>query len=1272
MTSLRDYPFRIFYSPADNPLENFYIRALSASVQYDRSAGYFSSSALAVAAAGVARLIQNSGRMRLLVGAELSEEDVAAIRQGYDLQTRINERLLERFPDPQDALLKERLQVLAWMVAEGTLEIKVVLPKDPDGLPIPAHLTSDYYHPKSGIFIDAQGDKVAFSGSINESETGWKKNYEQFAVYTSWGEGKSYLPLVINRFEDLWNDREPDWIALPVPKAVEERLLRYRPIEPPIRDPLEPKPTEKPCKEAEKPYIAGSPQAERILFQFLRDAPYLPNVIELGAATGAITPWPHQSRVADRILSRYPERALLCDEVGLGKTMEAGLVLRQLLISGWVKRVLILAPKSILKQWQEELYEKFALNIPRYDSGRFLDVDDQVIPYEGVNPWEASFDYAQDASQLTRLAERSVAQSKHGWQVLLISSQLAKRSDRRTQVLSARGWDLLIVDEAHHARRKDFKERIYRPNQLLGLLNELKAQDKIGSLLLMTATPMQIHPLEVWDLLSVVGMGGRWGADEDNFLGFFQEMRKPFHQVEWEFVYDLVRDYLETGGQIDETFQQQVLADIGPVQWSTLEELPFKPGKRLQAIKQLSSKAESHVKEMARRHTPLNHYIFRNTRELLREYEKRGILKAQVPRRKPHLERVQMRPEEQALYDRIDEYITHFYHKYENERRGLGFVMTVYRRRLTSSFYAVRCSLERRLAYLKGQLEPEKQFTDDDIEQEELDLDVGEEILDLVQRDFFQAELEYVQDFIQQLQLLSISDSKMEELKGELDQVFRKRNTVLIFTQYADTMDYLRGQLCEVYGSQLACYSGRGGEMWNGIAWVSVTKEEVKAAFKIGNVRILLGTESASEGLNLQTCGVLINYDMPWNPMRVEQRIGRIDRIGQEHKEVWITNYFYKDTIEDLIYQRLADRINWFEVVVGNLQPILAEVGEATRRLAMLPPSEREAQLEKEIAALRQRLQNREVEALNLDDYLDEESYQPVPNSPVTLEQIEYILTQSQTTSCYFRPDPDLPGAYRLTWKDEELPVTFSPKVFDEHPDTVRFLTYGSPLFADLLSSIPEPEPAEAGGLVSCQVSGEFDLRSWYAADSAGMAIQALTGFQALKDWLTNHPEPVLVTSGLLEQAIVGLKAEYDSLAERHAEIIQLRHKAEYLTWRVKAQTLLLHAAMVEIALGRSPEMFETEVFPSTFSEGSILGLQRHGFPWRPLLAMAYDAGMKSEETDLYYIKISTDTRESLKGRFNQLTQEARRMVQALSQAHKAQMEVGSAQVVEASVHIYP
>jgi hypothetical protein len=1230
MSSLRSYQFRIYYGPADDPLNNFYIPALSASLQYDRSAGFFSSSALAVAAAGVARLIQNGGRMRLLVGAALDEKDVESIQKGYDLKARITERLLERFPDPQDALLQRRLEVLAWMVAEGTLEIKVVLPRDERGLPIPAQSVMDYFHAKSGVFTDANGDQVAFTGSINESETAWQKNYESFLVLFSWDATRAHLAQIAINFERLWADREPNWIALDIPQAVKERLLKYRPPYAPTRDPLEHEPIEKPTKEGKQIFVTQAPQSERLLFQFLRDAPYLPNATGLGAATSAIVPWPHQSRVANAVIQRFPDRAMLCDEVGLGKTIEAGLVIRQLILSGRVKRCLILVPKSVLKQWQEELYEKFALEVPRYDAGKYLDVRDQPLPTPDGNPWDA-FD------------------------VMLAGSQLAKRADRRKQILEAKPWDLLVVDEAHHARRKDFKERIYRPNRLLGLLNEINAQDKAASLLLMTATPMQIHPLEVWDLLTVLGMGGRWAADEDNFLGFFQEMRKPFAEADWELVFDLVHDQLAAGGQLDPTFKAQVSAEIGPVKWSELEALPNQSGQRARTIRHLGSAVQPHVKELARRHTPLNHYIFRNTRSLLREYIKRGILKDNVPIRRPQRTRVPMQPDEQALYDRIDEYISHFYQKYETERRGLGFVMTVYRRRLTSSFYAVRKSLERRLKFLRGLTE--EVFDDDDLEQDELEQDV-EELLGATPRERFKAELEYVEDFIQELRLLSISDSKLEKLKDELSRMFMQRPTALVFTQYTDTMDYLRDQLVEVYGSQVACYSGRGGQVWTGIVWAPTTKEDVKSRFGDGRVRILLCTESASEGLNLQTCGVLINYDMPWNPMRVEQRIGRIDRIGQQYREVWISNYFYQDTIEDVIYQRLADRIDWFEVVVGDLQPILAEVGEATRRLAMLPRSEREVQLEKEIDSFRQRLQNREVEALNLDNFVAAEDYVSAgPASPVSLTDMKELLIASQATGHLFEPHPDIADAYLLTWQGAKLPVTFSRECFDKHPDTVRFLSYGSPLLAELLENVPAPQSESSGSLVRCRTTGNVELRAWYVSAEGQAQPQSIETLADLRDWLARHPGSEPTSETLRDEAQMLFESKVAQVNRQQAELLQHRQLARYLAERAKAQRLLIQAALVEIALGQQPEMFESETYPSAFNEEAVLGLQRHGFPWSALLKLAYDDGLSPSEQDVYYQQIAGYKRESLKAEFAHLRDETKIAVRALNVAHAAAQE---------------
>ena len=194
---LQERAFKLSYGPSDDRLHGFYIPALQASVRYDRMTGFFTSSALAVAAAGVAHLIAGGGRMRLLVGAQLEPQDVDAIREGHDLREVVAARLGNALPNPEtlaDQMVRDRLAALAWMVATSALEIRAVLPTGPDGLPLPASEARDYFHPKVGIFTDAHGHRLAFSGSVNESETGWRHNYEQFMVFRSWTEeGQLYV-----------------------------------------------------------------------------------------------------------------------------------------------------------------------------------------------------------------------------------------------------------------------------------------------------------------------------------------------------------------------------------------------------------------------------------------------------------------------------------------------------------------------------------------------------------------------------------------------------------------------------------------------------------------------------------------------------------------------------------------------------------------------------------------------------------------------------------------------------------------------------------------------------------------------------------------------------------------------------------------------------------------------------------------------------------------------------------------------------------------------
>ena len=148
----------------------------------------------------------------------------------------------------------------------------------------------------------------------------------------------------------------------------------------------------------------------------------------------------------------------------------------------------------------------------------------------------------------------------------------------------------------------------------------------------------------------------------------------------------------------------------------------------------------------------------------------------------------------------------------------------------------------------------------------------------------------------------------------------------MVFTQFTDTMDYLR-ELLAAAGSSVMCFSGRGGEIRNTDGtWTLISRDAVKRRFKEGRSEVLVCTDAAAEGLNFQFCGALVNYDMPWNPMRVEQRIGRIDRLGQRLSDIRIINLHYEDTVEADVYRALRSRISIFEKVVGGLQPILAKL----------------------------------------------------------------------------------------------------------------------------------------------------------------------------------------------------------------------------------------------------------------------------------------------------------------------------------------------------------
>jgi superfamily II DNA or RNA helicase len=1260
MPTLRDSDFKISYGPGDDRLNRFFIPALAVSVRYDRAAGYFSSSMLAVAAAGVVKLIASGGTMRLLCGADLSEEDVEAIKAGHQrLADAVARRMKARLALPEDDYVKNRVQALAWLVGTGQLQIQVVLPKGPDGHPLPGSQAEAYYHPKEGIFTDAEGNQVAFSGSINESATALVENYESFLVVTSW-QTPQYVSAIQTRFEKLWSGRDRDWIALPIPEAAKQELLKLRANVPPTHDALE-RPAEK-VDQRERPEplkVPDTVEQERIIFQFLRDAPKLLGAGPLGAATSTVRPWPHQQRVVKAVIERFPEPAMLCDEVGLGKTIEAGLVLRELLLSSRVQRALILVPKSVLRQWQEELYEKFALNIPRYDGQLLRDIFDREMKVPaGTNPWTSR-------------------------PVLLASSHLAKRRERQQQLAEAGRWDLLIIDEAHHARRKDFLNREqFRPNRLLELLHGTQhipgLKDRTRGLILLTATPMQIDPLEVWDLLKVMGLGGRWGAGEENFLHYFDELRRPIGEIDWTFVAPMLRDYFTAGGTWDESFCRVAEEKLGPAVWDQVKALPSAANPET-VLRRLPAQAHAVVLELARRHTPLRRYLFRNTRELLRVYRDKGLLKENIPYRDPRQVWIDMRPDEWDLYRRIEEYIRHHYQKYEAERKGLGFIMTVYRRRLTSSFHAIAQSLRRRRDFLRGQLELSQLLAEDDAEQEDLDLDVSEELfadMDPDERQEFVelcwGEIDYLEDFLARLKSLG-TDSKVERLTADLRDMLQKRDSVLVFTQYTDTMDYLRDRLREVYGSQVACYSGRGGERWQDGQWVTVSKESIKTAFRSSQeIKILLCTESASEGLNLQTCGVLINYDMPWNPMRVEQRIGRIDRIGQSYDRVWVRNYFYERTVEADIYHRLDERIGSFEHVVGELQPILARVARAIETAAMAGEARREQVIAQEVAHINQAVRSAEAVALNLDRLVDTEAAAPEPeHPPITLSELERALVESAALRARFLPHPTIAGAHLLDWNGQVQPVTFDPAVYDDHPNTLQLVTYGSELLNDILASVDAPtERPDQGHILRLHATTPVERVGWYT--SLADQVQPITSLGALRAALAVETHPSVLADSAITAARTLFDRAYRPFCDAAIRATQAQERGRAETLAEEIRDHLLQAAYVELARTAEEGMFASDG-GAGFSLESVRRLRCHKYPFAGALKLVSIDELILSPADPKYQRITQARGNTLDRRFESIRNRLRELLEqyvATSSAERSP-DPGNPPAVEMTVTRY-
>ena len=1047
MPRLAERTWRLKYTPDDGDLvESFYVPALQCATEYDRSTGYFGAPALALAMRGIEGLIRNGGRMRLIVGCTLKEAEVAAIEKGEKLRDAVDRHLAERPLEPPDDAARDALELLAWMIEHGILEVKVAIPCDNDRRPMSAE---GIFHEKAGVIVDDAGNRLAFNGSINETYAGWKKNWESFNVFTSWGFSAEHAAREAEDFARIWANKAKRVITLDVPEAARKDLLRFMPqSDLPARlngtladaDLDAQRPPKEPLLTKVAPTVPATvPDLRRQVWAYIDRAPTLPNGGALvGEATCAVNPWPHQISAFERLYATDAPKLLIADEVGLGKTIQAGMLLRQAWLARRAKRILILTPAAVMRQWQLELREKFNLNWPIYD--------------DGMLNWFPS-------PSLRGHEQRKVSRADwHKELVVIASSHLMRRRDREHELCEdAEPWDLIVLDEAHHARRKGAGSAAEEgPNALLRLMRRLRSRTR--GLVLLTATPMQVHPIEVWDLLDLLGIPASWGAGA--FLRFFDLLGKPApSHSELDELSEMFRAAEAVFGETDANLLGRLGVSSKLRAKRILGALRDASGIPRRA---LDAQDRDAAIRLMRATTPVSKLVSRHTRELLRKYFKAGKIDTPIADRKVHDEFITMSAGERAVYDAVEDYISTTYNQASAAtKNAVGFVMTVYRRRLASSFRALRCTLEARLAPLSASTQATLSVSDDVSDDESRDEVMDTDEATALEKQALELEERHdIESLLRRVAELPV-DTKARQLEKVLAKLKEDEyQQAMVFTQFTDTMDFLRGYLVSKGAKSILCFSGRGGEALSTDGrWLTISRDETKRRFREGQADILLCTDAAAEGLNFQFCGALVNYDMPWNPMRVEQRIGRIDRLGQRYQFVRIVNLHYSDTIETDVYVALRKRIGLFESVVGRLQPILSQLPRTITETVLRAGGTRDdarGQVASEVVTRVDAIRS-DGGGLDLDVLADESLEIPArPRPALDLTILDAVVRRGDA----------MPGAvkvrnlaareygYLAPGMAAELRVTTDAEFFEEHSDSLELWSPGSPLFPDAGSMV--------------------------------------------------------------------------------------------------------------------------------------------------------------------------------------------------------------------------
>jgi SNF2 family DNA or RNA helicase len=710
-----------------------------------------------------------------------------------------------------------------------------------------------FIHGKAGVVEAADGTKTCFLGSINETKSAFAQNYEILWEDTS-PEGVAWVE---EEFEALWKD------SYPLPEAIIEEVKR-------IADRIEIR-----FEDTKTDELPGAALAESPIYR----------------GGEQLQPW-QRSFVTTFLQHREAygkARILLADEVGVGKTLSlaASAMISSLLDDG---PVLILCPSTLTFQWQVELADKLGIPSAVWSSTKkvWIDPKGHVIKTRGPE-------------DIVRCPFR----------IAIVSTGLIFHDSDERQHLLQKNFGTVILDEAHKARRRGgLGEKKNEPNNLLEFM--LKIGPRTQNLLLGTGTPIQTEVYELWDLLRILNSGadfvtgrelfGRW-SDWEKSLPLVKGAESPRDERDaWEWL----RNPLPPG--IEDSLYATLRLQLG------LADRTFFTDRGFGSLGFLEQQVigQALAPGFFQEHNPIVRHTVLRRRQTL---EDAGLLEKIG---------VDIHPDPSASatayagigfnglglltnhpFDLAYQAAEEFTAALKKRTKAAGFMKTLLLQRICSSFASGRITAERMLR--RETLEDEEQA----------------KLIDEALSALTPIEAGHLRTIVEELSRPEARDPKLAAVRYFLTEHRTEGRTWLehgciVFSQYYDTAYSVGSELAKLLPSEtVAVYAGTGKSgLFRGNDFASVEREDIKAAVKAREIRLLVATDAACEGLNLQTLGTLINVDLPWNPSRLEQRLGRIKRFGQARHTVDMLNLVYHETQDEKVYQvisrRMKDRYDIF------------------------------------------------------------------------------------------------------------------------------------------------------------------------------------------------------------------------------------------------------------------------------------------------------------------------------------------------------------------------